>query len=91
MELPQEAVGQFASAVEEVPLQRGQGPEMQRPQQPLLAEERVVGKQAGQGAALGHHVGVDKSFFARRNVCVKGKPAGVVCRRRLLADSLFQT
>ena len=58
LEPPQEAVGQFGSPVEEVLLQRGKGSWVQRPKQPLLAEERVVAEQAGQGGVLGHHFSV---------------------------------
>lgn len=57
MEFSQEAVGQCGSPVEELLLQRGERLAMQRPQQPLLAEERVISEQAGQGCVLGHHVG----------------------------------
>lgn len=52
VELSQEAVGQFGPAVEEILLQGGQGPEIEGPQQPVLAEEGVVGEQTGEGGVL---------------------------------------
>lgn len=55
VELHQESVGQLGSAVEEVLLQRGQSAVVKRPQQPILAEERVIAEEPGQSCALGHH------------------------------------
>ena len=55
MGLREEAVCQFGPPVEEVLLDGGEGLGAQGPQQSVLAEERVVRKQAAH-AALGHHV-----------------------------------
>lgn len=61
VELLQEAVSQFGSLVEEVVLQRGEHPVIERPQTLFLAEERIIAKQAGQGV-LGHHINVERLF-----------------------------
>lgn len=65
VELFQETVNQLGSVAEEVLLQRGEGLATQRPQQPLLVEERVIAKQAGQGRMLGHHVSVGRQFLTK--------------------------
>ena len=47
LELREEAVGQLGPPAEEVVLKGTEGLAVQGPQQPLLAEERVVGEHAG--------------------------------------------
>lgn len=70
MELPQEAVGQLGSLAEEVLLQCREAVGMQRPQQSLPAEERVIGEQAAQGRVLGHHVGQWEKMVLDKNQCL---------------------
>lgn len=71
MELPEEAVGQLGSLVEEVLLQWGEGLMTQWPQEPFLTEERVVAEKAGQNSVLGHHVSVARQFFTKIWLCLK--------------------
>lgn len=58
VEFPQETVDQFDPLGEEVLLQGGDGGGAEGPEQPLLAEERLVTEQAGEGRTLRHHVAV---------------------------------
>lgn len=60
VELLQEAVSQLRSLAEEVLLEGRKSSEAQRPQQLLLAEERVVAEQAAQSRVLGHDVAVGR-------------------------------
>lgn len=79
VELLQETVNQLGSLAEEVLLQWGEGLVTQRPQQPLLAEERVIAEQAGQGCMLGHRVSVGRQFLTK--TVLDRQPGSVVYRR----------
>ena len=54
VQLLHEALRQLGSPLEEVLLQGGQGLLVQGPQEPVLAEERVVGEQVVHGWSLAH-------------------------------------
>ena len=73
VELLHEAPGQLGAPVEEVLLQGGERPLVQGPQEPLLAEERVVGEQAVHGWSLAH-VKQERDRSPKRNPCPSPGP-----------------